>query len=259
MGLRLRAPPQRRRGARVSGLAGLLGQPFLRYAFIAGAAIAAASGLTGYFVVLRSQVFTGDALSHVAFTGALAALAAGADLLDRPLRRLRARRRWRWPCSATAAGPTTRSSAACSPGSSGSARCSCPSTRRLASGRGRHVRGQRAVRHDLRAVGLPGGDRLGGRGLRLRGADPDRQAAAVRQPRRGGRERPAGPGQGARHRLPRPGRRHRGRRHPGRRARCCCSACSPRRPGLRSGSPRGLIAGCGCPLRSRSARSGSGL
>ena len=53
----------------------------LRYAFIAGAAIAAASGLTGYFVVLRSQVFTGDALSHVAFTGALAALAAGADLL----------------------------------------------------------------------------------------------------------------------------------------------------------------------------------
>ncbi len=65
----------------MSGLAGLLGQPFLRYAFLAGAAIAAASGLTGYFVVLRSQVFTGDALSHVAFTGALAALAAGADLL----------------------------------------------------------------------------------------------------------------------------------------------------------------------------------
>ncbi len=31
--------------------------------------------------MLRSQVFTGDALSHVAFTGALAALAAGADLL----------------------------------------------------------------------------------------------------------------------------------------------------------------------------------
>ena len=65
----------------MSSLAGLLGQPFLRYAFVAGAAIAAASGLTGYFVVLRSQVFTGDALSHVAFTGALAALAAGADLL----------------------------------------------------------------------------------------------------------------------------------------------------------------------------------
>jgi zinc/manganese transport system permease protein len=65
----------------VNGLAAILGQPFLRYAFLAGAAIALASGLCGYFVVLRSQVFTGDALSHVAFTGALAALAAGADLL----------------------------------------------------------------------------------------------------------------------------------------------------------------------------------
>jgi len=64
-----------------SGIANALGQPFLRYAFIAGTAIAAASGLVGYFVVLRSQVFTGDALSHVAFTGALAALAAGTSLL----------------------------------------------------------------------------------------------------------------------------------------------------------------------------------
>jgi zinc/manganese transport system permease protein len=63
------------------GLEQIFAQPFLRYAFIAGTAIAAAAGLTGYFVVLRAQVFTGDALSHVAFTGALAALAAGADLL----------------------------------------------------------------------------------------------------------------------------------------------------------------------------------
>ena len=31
-------------------------------------------------MVLRRQVFAGDALSHVAFTGALAALAVGADL-----------------------------------------------------------------------------------------------------------------------------------------------------------------------------------
>jgi zinc/manganese transport system permease protein len=63
------------------GLAHMLEHPFLRYAFLAGTAIAIASGLTGYFVVLRGQVFTGDALSHVAFTGALAALAAGIDLL----------------------------------------------------------------------------------------------------------------------------------------------------------------------------------
>ncbi|HEY2791441.1 MAG TPA: metal ABC transporter permease [Micromonosporaceae bacterium] len=52
---------------------------FLQYAFIAGTAVAAAAGLVGYFLVLRAQVFTADALSHVAFTGALAALAAGLD------------------------------------------------------------------------------------------------------------------------------------------------------------------------------------
>jgi len=54
--------------------------PFLSSAFGAGTAIAAASGLVGYVVVLRGQVFAGDALSHVAFTGALAALAFGVDL-----------------------------------------------------------------------------------------------------------------------------------------------------------------------------------
>ena len=53
--------------------------PFLLHALLAGTAIAAAVGLVGYFVVLRAQVFTGDALSHVAFTGALAALALGID------------------------------------------------------------------------------------------------------------------------------------------------------------------------------------
>jgi zinc/manganese transport system permease protein len=62
-----------------SGVGGLLGQPFLRNAFLAGTAIAAACGLVGYFLVLRSQVFTGDALSHVAFAGALAALSFGVD------------------------------------------------------------------------------------------------------------------------------------------------------------------------------------
>ena len=51
-----------------------------QHALLAGTGIAAAAGLTGYFLVLRAQVFTGDALSHVAFTGALAALALGYDL-----------------------------------------------------------------------------------------------------------------------------------------------------------------------------------
>jgi len=58
----------------------ILAHPFMRNAFLAGTGIAAGCGAVGYFVVLRSQVFTGDALSHVAFTGALAALAAGFDL-----------------------------------------------------------------------------------------------------------------------------------------------------------------------------------
>ncbi len=62
------------------GLAHLWDHPFLRLALGAGTCIALAAGLIGYVVVLRGQVFTGDALSHVAFTGALAALAFGVDL-----------------------------------------------------------------------------------------------------------------------------------------------------------------------------------
>jgi zinc/manganese transport system permease protein len=53
--------------------------PFIQHAFLAGTGIALACGLVGYFLVLRAQVFTGDALGHVAFTGALAALAFGVD------------------------------------------------------------------------------------------------------------------------------------------------------------------------------------
>lgn len=58
----------------------MLSQPFMQHAFIAGTGVALLCGLVGYFVVLRGQVFAGDALSHVAYTGALAALAAGVDL-----------------------------------------------------------------------------------------------------------------------------------------------------------------------------------
>ena len=53
---------------------------FMRNAFLAGTFVALACGLVGYFLVLRAEVFAGDALSHVAFTGALAAAAAGVDL-----------------------------------------------------------------------------------------------------------------------------------------------------------------------------------
>jgi zinc/manganese transport system permease protein len=62
------------------GLVHMLELPFMRDALVAGGAIALAAGVVGYFVVLRSQVFSVDALSHVAVTGALAALAIGADL-----------------------------------------------------------------------------------------------------------------------------------------------------------------------------------
>jgi len=59
----------------------VLGRDFVRHAIVAGTGIALASGMAGYLVVLRNQVFTGDALSHVAFTGALAAFAAGLEPL----------------------------------------------------------------------------------------------------------------------------------------------------------------------------------
>jgi zinc/manganese transport system permease protein len=58
----------------------MFAQEFMRNAFLAGTAVALACGVIGYFVVLRAQVFAGDALTHVAFTGAIAASAAGVDI-----------------------------------------------------------------------------------------------------------------------------------------------------------------------------------
>jgi zinc/manganese transport system permease protein len=53
---------------------------FMRNALVAGTFVGLACGLVGYFVVLRVQVFAGDALSHVAFTGAMAALVIGVEI-----------------------------------------------------------------------------------------------------------------------------------------------------------------------------------
>ena len=64
----------------LGGLANMLGHPFIVHALVAGTAVAAVCGLVGYFLVLRSQVFAGDALGHVAYTGAMAALVAGLDM-----------------------------------------------------------------------------------------------------------------------------------------------------------------------------------
>jgi zinc/manganese transport system permease protein len=62
-------------------LQAMLAYDFMRTAFIAGGCIAAAAGLVGYFVVLRNQVFTTDALGHVAFTGGMGGLLVGLNLL----------------------------------------------------------------------------------------------------------------------------------------------------------------------------------
>ena len=52
---------------------------FIRNAYLAGTFIALACSVVGWFVVLRGQVFAGDALGHVAFVGAIAAAAVGVD------------------------------------------------------------------------------------------------------------------------------------------------------------------------------------
>lgn len=52
---------------------------FIRNAYLAGTFIGIACGAVGWFVVLRGQVFAGDALSHVAFVGAIAAALFGVD------------------------------------------------------------------------------------------------------------------------------------------------------------------------------------
>ncbi len=84
----------------------IFAHPFMHNAFLAGTAIAAACGLAGFFLVLRAQVFTGDALSHVAFTGArprsLRASTRGSAVRGDHRRRGR-----RSACSGRGAAPTT--------------------------------------------------------------------------------------------------------------------------------------------------------
>ncbi|HEY5193252.1 MAG TPA: metal ABC transporter permease [Solirubrobacteraceae bacterium] len=57
----------------------MLAHEFIRNAYLAGSFVALACGLVGWFTVLRGQVFAGDALSHVAFVGAIAAAVVGVD------------------------------------------------------------------------------------------------------------------------------------------------------------------------------------
>jgi zinc/manganese transport system permease protein len=63
----------------LTGFANMLGHSFITHALVAGTAVAVVCGLVGYFLVLRGQVFAGDAQGHIAYTGAMAALVAGLD------------------------------------------------------------------------------------------------------------------------------------------------------------------------------------
>jgi len=50
------------------------------HAYLVGTMVAAACGVVGTLLVLRGEVFSADALGHVAFTGAMAALVLGLSL-----------------------------------------------------------------------------------------------------------------------------------------------------------------------------------
>ncbi|MTA74938.1 MAG: metal ABC transporter permease, partial [Actinobacteria bacterium] len=55
----------------------VLSQPFMRNAFIAGSLVAIASGMLGYFVVVREGEFAAHALGHIGFPGATGAVLLG--------------------------------------------------------------------------------------------------------------------------------------------------------------------------------------
>jgi zinc/manganese transport system permease protein len=59
----------------------ILSYGFMRQALLAGTILSVVAGLVGYFVVLRHQAFAGEALSDVAFTGALGGAALGINPL----------------------------------------------------------------------------------------------------------------------------------------------------------------------------------
>jgi len=66
-------------GTAGTGLLDLLAHSYMRQALLAGTGIAIGAGVIGWFLLLRLQVFAADALGHVAFAGAIGALAYGAD------------------------------------------------------------------------------------------------------------------------------------------------------------------------------------
>jgi zinc/manganese transport system permease protein len=59
----------------IQDLSDILSYDFARQALLTGTILSVVAGLVGYFAVLRHQAFAGEALSDVAFTGALAGAA----------------------------------------------------------------------------------------------------------------------------------------------------------------------------------------
>ena len=55
----------------------ILQTSFMRHAFVGGTLVVVASGLLGYFVVVRQSAFAAHALAHVGFPGATAAILLG--------------------------------------------------------------------------------------------------------------------------------------------------------------------------------------
>ena len=53
---------------------------FMRHAFVGGTLVALASGLVGYFVVVRRDTFAAHALGHIGFPGATGAVLVGAPI-----------------------------------------------------------------------------------------------------------------------------------------------------------------------------------
>ena len=58
----------------------VLGATFMRHAFIGGTLVALASGLVGYFVVVRRDAVAAHALAHIGFPGATGAALIGAPV-----------------------------------------------------------------------------------------------------------------------------------------------------------------------------------
>ena len=150
------------------------------------------------------QVFAGDALSHVAFTGALGAAAAGIDIRLGLFAATIVVGGGIGGCSATGPAPTTSSSAPSSPGSSGLGALFLSIFTSGSSGAERHRRRPRPLRLDPRPLrGPTPASPPRSRSLAALALAGDRPAAAVRLARPRGRARPRPAGAGPRHRLPR--------------------------------------------------------